>query len=164
MRIYRRCLKQLLSLLFALSLVPSSQAASSKVTTCSDGSTGYVAIADLNSDILAAADLAVSGKTKAQNQYIYRLCPNTIFSLATNESLTPVFPRSVFTCGDAGTVDGNCTLSGGVVQALILSHALPLDTIEFQGITFSGFQQAAISGDANSSTTVVLNNVVFDVS
>lgn len=135
-------------------------------TACPDNSTGYASIAALNNDINSEAARIEAGGTP-QAIYLYRLCPQTTFQISGNNTLTPLLDGSVFRCGNSGNPADNCVLAGGTNQVEIVKSVIAgygIKDIRFQGVSFTGFTGSAISGDANSTTTLTLENVQFYVS
>jgi hypothetical protein len=168
--------QHLLSLLFIATLVLRS---ATQHTKCRDGSIGYASIQAIHNDIADDYDFALlqsSLERQSSPEYIYRLCPNTTFLFEADERLIPSLNNSIFQCGDSGSTSSyhnNCTFSGGQIQVLLLLttwtnddgllHNAKMQVVEFRGVTFSGFAQAAIAGQANLTTTVLLKSVSFVV-
>lgn len=147
-------------------LITNAPVADAQMTTCSDGSTGYNNIAAINNDIKAEVARIKAGGTP-KKMYLYRLCPNTSFTVTGNNGLVPLLSGSVFQCGNSGNPADKCQITGGTNQVVIPTSPIPgyqIKNIEFNGVSFGGFSGSAISGNATGVTTVTLNNAEFSVS
>jgi hypothetical protein len=138
-----------------------------KVVDCrnSPGTKGYESISAINDDMMKELVMIGAGK-KAQLAYKFVLCPKTDFDTS-NGTLTPLLNGAMFLCGDSGSRTNQCRLTGGATQITIedsLVARYPVNTVQFMGITLTGFTGSGISGDAGSNTTVTLNEVDFVVS
>jgi hypothetical protein len=133
---------------------------------------GYSSIFSLNSDMLfELARIATGGEPMAQ--YIFTLCPFMEFDFdansnnGTNVPLMPVLDRSVFQCGDMGSQLDSCVFLGGTTQVQIEDSnvpGFPLETVEFRGVSFTEFSDAALAGGASENTTVFFVESFFEVS
>lgn len=127
---------------------------------------GYESLEALNTDMSAESQKIKDGEPP-QPPYVFELCPNTNFDV-TAGPLIPLLSGSVFMCGSGTSPGENCEFVGGTTQVLIEE---PIDTpdyqlslVSFAGISFSGFDESAISGGAGFNTTVDFTNVLFTVS
>jgi len=130
------------------------------------GLTGYNTLEALNSDMSAELEKIRLGEP-AQEPYMFELCPNTIFD-ASAFPLIPLLSGSVFMCGSAAAPGTSCDFVGGQTQVLIEdpvnTPGYELAMVSFVGVSFLGFEGAAISGSAGSNTTVDFLNTLFAVS
>lgn len=137
----------------------------SQTTTCSDGSIGYNSIEGLQNEIDAEVDVITAGGPQ-EAMYLYRLCPDTDFTVTDDIPLVPLLDGSVFQCGEGGP-NQNCRFSGGTNQVSIGPSQIPnyvIEDIRFQGVTFTGFTMSAVSGTATEDTTVTFDSSNFVVS
>jgi hypothetical protein len=133
---------------------------------------GYSSIFTLNSDMLfELARISSGGDPMAQ--YVFTLCPFMDFDFdansnnGTNVPLMPVLDRSVFQCGDMGSQLDACVFLGGTTQVVIEDSNVPgypLETVEFRGVSFAEFTDAALAGGAGENTTVFFVESFFEVS
>jgi hypothetical protein len=127
---------------------------------------GYTTIAAMNRDMRTELN-AIRGGASSREPYIFVLCPNTMFD-ASDETLRPLLSGSVFTCGTTGNPNLNCDISGGSNQVVIDNPVnvtgYRLSMVSFVGVTFTGFENSAISGNASDTTTVDLTKSNFEVS
>lgn len=138
---------------------------------------GYTSVFALNNDMLFELAQIATG-TAPQPEYEFILCPNTVFDFTpapgneTNTTLPvvplmPVLNNVVFQCGTTGNVDDECIFSGGDTQVEIEDSNVadfPLEMVTFRGLTFSEFDDAAIAGGADDTTTVFILDSNFEVS
>jgi hypothetical protein len=129
--------------------------------------TGYVNITDMNYDMMVELEQIRSGRA-AQPPYVFLLCPATVFD-ATPQPLQPRLSGAVFTCGLEGDPAAQCRFTGGADQIRIeapenVPSEYRLETISFMGLTFTGFNNSAITGTAAAPTTVRLDQCNFEVS
>ena len=126
---------------------------------------GYTTIEAMNSDMILELDKIRAGKP-SEEPYIFVLCPDTDFD-ASAVALTPLLSGAVFSCGTMGDPSSACSFVGGANQVLIEDSAsvpnYELQMVSFIGVTFTGFKNAAISGNAGSNTTVDLYRSNFEV-
>jgi hypothetical protein len=144
----------------------SSQEFQQTTTDCTEspGTVGYATIEAMNTDMMQEVALIIGGKTP-QETYRFVLCPNTVID-ASSTTLTPLLDGSIFLCGETGSLEGACEISGGAMQVDIgvpMAGSPQIASVSFMGITFGGFTEAAISGDAGSNTTVTLSQSSFAV-
>ena len=69
-------------------------------------------------------------------------------------------------CGAPSSKYNNCVLVNGDTVVSIEDYAssnFPVTTVHLDGLTFAGFRNAAIAGNANADTTVELSNILFTV-
>lgn len=127
---------------------------------------GYTAIKAMNTDMADELDKIRDGQ-KSREPYIFVLCPETTFDMSKG-SLKPILSGSVFTCGTMGDPTLQCNFGGGsnqvVVDDPVNATNYKLRMISFVGVTFSGFDRSAISGNASNVTTVDLTKSNFEVS
>ncbi len=129
----------------------------------SPGTIGYSRISDMNLDIDRELGAIAGGKTPDAT-YLFILCPDTQFDVG-DAPLTPMLDNSIFACGDTGKATG-CVFKGGEIQVNVPRSKIGghnMQAVSFVGVTFQGFSQAAISGDAGSTTEVTLSHVKFSV-
>jgi hypothetical protein len=129
--------------------------------------TGYVNIADMNDDMVVELDQIRNGRAP-QPPYVFLLCPETQFD-ATTQPLQPILNGAVFMCGMEGDPALNCRFMGGADQVVVddpenVPQRYMLESISFMGLTFTGFNNSAISGTATAPTTISLYQCNFDVS
>jgi hypothetical protein len=125
---------------------------------------GYASINDMKIDMQDEIRIIDNGGTP-QDAYIFVLCPFTQFD-TTSDSLIPLLDNSIFFCGDQGDVDDSCQISGGSILVVIRDSEISnyvINEVSFVGVTFSGFTDTAISGDALSTTTVKIDQSRFQV-
>jgi hypothetical protein len=137
-----------------------------QTVTCNDGSSGYDSLAGLQNDIDEQVQQINAGQTPPELA-VYNLCPGSRFQMDT--SLRPQLQGSVYRCGPNGRSSNDCQFTGGTSQVQIqptdiVQQGYQLTDVQFQGITFTGFTQSAISGNADSDVTVKLSNAIFRVS
>lgn len=150
-------------------LVTTTHAQSNDYNTravdCDGGGRGYERIDDMNQDIQAERTRALIGGDP-EAAYLFTLCPNLAFDAAT--PITPDLDNIVIGCGESLSSDDSCIVFGGTNQVEVSSFSgtdFPVTNVQFNGVTFSNFGTAAVSGEnANDSTTVVLEDVIFSVS
>ncbi len=125
---------------------------------------GYTTIEAMNSDMEIELN-KLRGGTPPREPYMFLLCPETTFD-ASNVSLTPLLPGAVFICGTMGDPVSGCDFAGGSNQVLVEDPVnitdFELGMISFIGVTFTGFENSAISGNG-SNTTVALIRSNFEV-
>jgi hypothetical protein len=130
------------------------------------GVNGYTTIEAMNKDMETELKKIRAGKSP-QSPYVFVLCPGTNFN-ASAVALTPLLSGAVFTCGIMGNPSSNCDFVGGANQVLINEPVnvtnYKLQMVSFKGITFTGFTNAAIMGNAGSNTSVALSRSNFEVS
>lgn len=139
----------------------------SGVVSCPGGNlTGYITIEAMNKDMEEELD-NIRGGSPPREPYFFLLCPRTTFDL-TSVALTPLLSGSVFSCGTMGDPTLGCKFDGGNNQVLIENPVnvtdYKLQLISFVGVTFTGFTNAAFSGNAGSATTLDIYNSSFAVS
>jgi hypothetical protein len=153
-------------------MVPASSQTGPQPCPSTPAVLGYSSIFSLNSDMLFELARIDSGGDP-MDQYIFTLCPNTDFDFDANSNngtivpLVPVLDRSVFRCGEQGTPLDACVFLGGDTQVLIEDSTIPdyfLEFVEFRGITFAEFTDAAVAGGADDTTTVSFLESNFEVS
>lgn len=129
------------------------------------GVTGYTTIQAMNNDMTTELNKIKAGKSP-QPPYVFVVCPSTNVD-ASAVTLMPTLSGAVFTCGIEGNLSSNCFFVGGANQVLIDNPVnisnYKLSMVNFMGITFTGFTNAAITGNAGSNTTVTLSHVNFEV-
>lgn len=174
------------ALLLLLSSLPSAQAKTGqrpgRAAPCPapfQDTVGYSSAADMNADQQDEITLAMQEGVTAES-YVYTLCPGAFLDMR-GEPLQAVLDGASFVCGPTGARSGNCTLWGGNVQVVVdelfrctaetgecgFSNGSPNSSetsVEFTGVTFQGFTEAAVSGLAGPATTVAMTDVVFEVS
>lgn len=153
-------------------MVPTSSQTGPQPCPTTPNVTGYASIFTLNSDMLfELARIGAGGEPMAD--YIFTLCPNMDFDFDANSNngtivpLMPVLDGSVFQCGDMGSQLDSCVFLGGTTQVAIEDSTIPnypLETVEFRGVTFSEFTDAALSGGAGDTTNVFFVESNFEVS
>jgi hypothetical protein len=124
--------------------------------------TGYVTIEQINLDMKVEFEQIRSGRP-SQEPYIFVLCPNTVFDLSI-VPLQPILSGSVFTCGIMGNVALNCEFRGGSDQIVLDASNLTnynVLSVNFIGITHTGFANSVLSGTANAVTTVDITRSAF---
>jgi hypothetical protein len=137
----------------------------SETVTCRDNSLGYDSIDSLNADIDAEVARIIDGGTP-EEAYLYRLCPGSTIMME-GKSLMPKLDGSVFQCGDGGLLADDCRLQGGSDQVIINNSAIPgysLNDVRFVGVTFTGFTNSAVSGNALYTTTTTIEDSLINVS
>ncbi|GKY90645.1 hypothetical protein MPSEU_000037900 [Mayamaea pseudoterrestris] len=142
-------------------LLSLASLASTQQITCPDGSTGYGDICGLNHDINGEVQRIQDGGD-SKLLYLYRLCPGVEMNMT--EPLVPKLDGSVFRCGNSGLPAEDCKFSGGLNQVIIQPSkipSLPLQDVRIEGVTFTGFTETAISGEATDVTTVSLEEIQF---
>jgi len=100
---------------------------------------GYMDIAVLVEDMyIEAYNVHLKGED-AKEEYIYRLCPDTVYnmdSLDLSKTIMPLLNNTSIQCGKYGSSTDNCMLYSGIVQ-VVLSIGVMLSNISFRGLTFS---------------------------
>jgi hypothetical protein len=151
-----------------LLLLPALVTAQASARPCKgaagNGVIGYTTIADMDADQQAEKRRIIDGGIP-NSPYVFTICPGTALDL-TAAPLIPVLDGSIFTCGNEGTPDADCMFVAGETQVLVENsdvRGYPFRQVEFRGITFTAFTNAAIAGGASALTTLVLRNVVFEV-
>ena len=146
-------------------LVPLASAQYDNERDCAQGGRGYARVDELNADILAERGRIEEGGDPRPS-YSYVLCPNTSFDTST-EPIVPALDNMVIGCGTDLSSANTCVLVGGPNQIQIDSFSnsgYPVTSVLLQGITFTDFSEAAVTGpNANDSTTVSLEDVIFQV-
>jgi hypothetical protein len=130
----------------------------------SSGLEGYNSIAEINMDMEDELDRIYAGGYY-YSSYKFLLCPEQIFNVT--EPLLPVLSNSIFWCGDDGQVQSECIFSGGVQQVFLrdsTNASYTIDQVSLFGITFEGFTQQAIAGDASSTLKLNVERSSFSVS
>jgi hypothetical protein len=153
-------------------MVPASSQAGPQPCPADEAVLGYSSIFTLNSDMLIElARISTGGEPLAQ--YIFTLCPDMEFDFDANSNndtivpLMPVLDASVFQCGAQGSQLDMCVFLGGDTQVLIEDSNITnynLETVEFRGITFAEFTDAALAGGADETTNVFFVESNFEVS
>lgn len=166
MRTKRREMIQSLCVVGLLgALVPLASAQYDNESDCDQGGRGYTRVDELNTDILAERARIEGGQDPSDN-YSYVLCPNTSFDTST-APIVPALENMVIGCGENLSSANTCVLVGGENQIRINSFAnsdYPVTSVLLQGITFTDYIDAAVTGPlANDSTTVTLEDVIFAV-
>jgi hypothetical protein len=153
-------------------IVPSSSQTGPQPCPTTPAVVGYSSIFTLNSDMLfEAARIGAGGDPMPP--YTFTLCPNMDFDFDANSNngtivpLMPVLDGSIFQCGERGLQLDSCVFLGGTTQVEIEDSTIPnypLETVEFRGITFSEFTDAAVAGGADDTTNVFFVESNFEVS
>ena len=98
------------------------------------------------------------GSSPRRPPYVYRLCPNTVYSISEQEQIAPVLNQTHFVCGNNGNSKDNCIIDGGSVQVFFQDNPEevdhPLEYVKFEGITFQSSNGASIYSIASSILTV----------
>lgn len=133
---------------------------------CPDGvTTGYSTLNGLSNDINVEATRIANGGTPLM-MYVFNICPGAMIVIPQDESLTPRLSGSVFRCGNDGLSSGDCRFTGGNVQVNMAQSTIPgypVSDVVFEGMTFTNFNTAALSGNADDATTVMFEDVIFTV-
>ena len=82
------------------------------------------------------------------------------------DGFLPVLSGSIFICGNKGDVADNCVFNGSQNLVVLNNSTVPnyaFQEVSFLGITFTGFSNAAFSGDAGYETTVKIDQSKFEV-
>ena len=128
------------------------------------GIDGYTSIADMNADMQTELD-RIENDGDDGSTYNLVLCPETTFDTST-EPLTPLLDGVTFSCGDFGSVNENCVISGGSQNVDIQPPSIDnydLEMVSFQGITFEQFTDRSINHEAGSDTNVEFVNSIWQV-
>lgn len=132
------------------------------VRICDNGDIGYNSMEELNAAIQAEVNNISPGDPPRDEPYTFVLCPNRVYDV-TSAPFSPMLSNVVISCGMAGIPDGpdgTCNFFGG-------SESVRMDTNDYHltlmGLTFTNFQSVAITGDADSSSTVQLIRTNFEV-
>jgi len=119
---------------------------------------GYTSLLAINDDIQREVQALTFDPTlKPQEKYEFVLCPHTHFNGA--EGLEPILNNTVFQCGggagDGVASENNCTIRGGTHQVLMRERDfyLPMEYVEFRGITFDSSAKYSIAAFAPPSVT-----------
>jgi hypothetical protein len=166
-------MRRTLALVTVASLIlPTSSQTGPQPCPATPAVVGYSSIFTLNSDMLfEAARIGTGGEPMPP--YIFTLCPNTDFDFDANSNngtivpLMPVLDGSIFQCGEQGSQLDSCVFLGGNTQVVIEDSTIPdypLETVEFRGITFAEFTDAAVAGGADDTTNVFFVESNFEVS
>ena len=128
--------------------------------TLSRNFSGYVTIEAMNLDMQVELDQIRSGRPP-QEPYVFPLCPDIVFDLSI-EPLRPLLSGSIFTCGLTGNISLGCEFRGGTDQIIIgdssidtNSEAYVVQSVNFIGITHTGFTNSVLSGGSASSLTTI---------
>lgn len=132
---------------------------------CSDSDpplVGYDRIQDIVNDQQEEFERIESGN-RPRSPYIFRLCPNTVFDMAT-ETLPVLLDGIVFTCGPNLSSADSCVFTGAARQVIIEDSTIPdyqVLTASFIGVTFQRFSQAAVGAFASAATTAQFIDCIF---
>jgi hypothetical protein len=161
-----------INLFFTLAFIAFTKAQSpsniNRAVSCPTNSSivGYTSVASLQADFVSERDAIEQGESVAQASYLFTLCPNTSFVFS-NDPITPLLDQSTIRCGTSGDPIDACIFSGGATQVVVESSTLEnfyaITQITFEGVSFTQFTQAAISGSALDTTTLVCIGCVFEV-
>ncbi len=130
-----------------------------------DAVIGYTTISEINHDMTTEVT-AIQGGAAPNPPYIFVLCPNTTFAVASNEPLRMLLNDSYVICGSQGAVTDLCIIEGGATQVSIQDSIVPgyaLQVVEFRGVTFQGATESSIDASAGSATTAFFLNCLWDV-
>jgi len=90
--------------------------------------------------------------------YIFRLCPDTVYTLQENDYLSAALSPTEFVCGNHGRASDRCIIRGGNIQVILRQNPVevnhPLDFVRFRGITFQDSSSASIFAAGDASMTV----------
>ena len=104
---------------------------------------------DLRCVMCVEARAIASGANMRSPPYVYRLCPNTFFSInnETEDVIFPILNGTRILCGTDGDIANNCTIDSGVLQVEIgqvfrdpndsFVSPLPLKSVEISGLSFT---------------------------
>ena len=136
-----------------------------RAALCDDGTTiGYDTLQELNLD-KADERRRILQEGNAFPNYIFTLCPNTVFD--GNNTIVTDLENMQVGCGVPPRRDNNCIITGGGLHMAVVDFAEtnhPVTSVQAIGITFSGFEDAAIGGPAGGDTVVELFDNAFSVS
>jgi len=96
--------------------------------------------------------------------YSFVLCADTEFVVEEDEALGPSLDNIQIQCGLPPLLSNNCTFSGNDFQVFVDDFAEtenPVTEVFLTGITFSDFEEAALSGRASDITKVTFINTRF---
>lgn len=100
---------------------------------------GYSDMTVLGEDMYVQAyDVHVNDEKEEEN-YLYKLCPDTTFDMDSfdlSKTIMPLLNNTVVQCGNDGKSTDNCMLYSGQVQIILTIGAI-LNGIEFRGLTFT---------------------------
>jgi len=133
-----------------------------------DGPEGYRTISDVMAD-QRDEQLRIQDGGQPVPPYVFNFCAGVEFVEfeTANITLTPLLDGATFICGEAAAPSDVCVFNGGNNQVLIEDSTVPgydIESVNFIGITFSGFNGAAVAGGASDTTTVNLLDATFAVS
>lgn len=136
---------------------------SQRTVPCPTGEQGYVSITAMNEDMQDELARIVAGGA-AIPSYDFVLCPDTTFDGTV--TLLPVLSQTRFICGAGGT-SKTCIIAGGTQQVLIAESTVstvPVTSVSFVDITFSGFNGTSISAFASNVTSAAFSGCTWTVS
>lgn len=122
---------------------------------------GYTNTTLLNRDISTDVSDWYNGVREALYKYV--LCPDTTFYISSgNEPIRPLLRDSVISCGENGSRDGNCVLSGGEYHFFGHDHEnFALIGVSIKGITFEGATIASTIGNSHPNSVVSFIDCVW---
>jgi hypothetical protein len=96
--------------------------------------------------------------------YVYRLCPDTVYTVTDNYYLTATLDGTVYTCGSSGARSDNCVVESGSFHVALWDNPhevaelddvrFKLRTVRFEGITFRGASVTSVYAAAGPDLTV----------
>lgn len=95
-----------------------------------------------------------NSESKNKLEYVYKLCPNTIFSMSSNTkpiSISPLLSNTKIQCGNEGDVNDNCTINGGATHVYFPTNVI-VTNVTFNGITFMNNNDISIRAWSNFSS------------
>jgi len=110
-------------------------------TQCATDATviGYNDILTLNEDMIFHAYEAFSSDINVQQEeYYYRLCPQTTYNMESSDlskTIMPLLNNTNIRCGNHGKASDKCIMVGGQIH-VIFGQGLLIDNVEFEGLTF----------------------------
>jgi hypothetical protein len=139
-----------LALLFLLAMMTSMKTTSAEPAVCPENPNmiGYSDWAILQEDLDAVKEDTTDVVVDATKPLLFKICPNTTFSLATNgdgnEGLyfhhRSDLPVMILRCGEYGYSSDNCVVSGGLHQVWIDA----VGGLVFQGLTFEKARRGSV--------------------
>ncbi len=113
----------------------------------------YDSIDAINQDIIAEInDMTANMLGQSQPNYVYTLCPNTIFD--GSYRLTPMLNASSFVCGQNGDSRDNCTIIGGNVQIYLIETSFTsIQYTSFHGLTLDSSTEFGVAAFGTNAST-----------
>jgi len=129
---------------------------------------GYGSLTKLNKDMyINAIDVLRKNKT-AESEYIYVLCPNTIFDIdkatrrsGVHETIGIFLNNTIIRCGKFDTnAFGTCIVQGGSVQ-VVYPPELEVRNTVIEGITFTGGKGYGVAAYSHPSSDASFINCTW---